>query len=142
MGTEVDGWQSLVKPFPALHSTTGHTACQRYGLLCALGSWCVPSPVLAAVGDITTSSAQFDHAFNSQQLPFGSTERLLSEDAESTAWTIQALFQPRDFPGAVGSSTLFFQLRAALLISSDNIICQAFLHLFLQATAVPEGATV
>lgn len=61
----------------------------------------------------------------------------------STAWTIQALFQPHDFTGAIGSSTLLFQLRAALLISSDNIIYRAFLYLSsLHATAVPGGATV
>lgn len=36
-----------------------------------------------------------------------------------------------EFPVAVGFSTLLFQLGAALLISSDNIICQALLHLSL-----------
>lgn len=60
---------------------------------------------------------------------------------QSTDWTIQALFQPCDFPGAADSSAVIFQLRAALVVSGD-INSQAFLHLYLQATAVPEGATV
>lgn len=76
------GWLArLVKPFPVLHSTTGHAGCQRHGLLHDSGSRCVPGLGLAAVGDIVTSSAGFDSAFIPQQLPFCSTERLLSEDA-------------------------------------------------------------
>lgn len=72
--------------------------------------------------------------------------RLLAGAAEleccwqSTFWALQLCPHLCDFLMAVGFSTLPSQLRAALLISSDNIICQAFLHLW--ATVALEGLTL
>lgn len=77
-----DGWQSLVKHFPALHSTTSHAGCQTPGLLHTLGSWCVPGIARAAVGDTTTSSGVFDNTSVPQWLSFCSTQKLSFEDAK------------------------------------------------------------
>lgn len=74
--------------------TTGHTGCQRHELLHASGSQCVPSLAVVAMGDISTSSAGFGSAFNPQQLPFCSAERLLSEDAKHSL----------DYPGFIPAS--------------------------------------